>query len=388
MKILVIAESFPYKNYQVGIFIKKQVDSIKSFFSEINVISPNPYVFWDRKRKRNVVNYSYENVNVFFPKVFYIPKGYIKNFSLDFRLKAILKEIKVRKIEFDLIHIHFGTLAALLHPLKELFNKPIITSFYGYDAYINLYDKKFYEKLFMKGDLFLTLSDHMTRKLVKKGCPKQKIKKLHIGIDTDYFKPKNKNFTRMDEKIKLLLVARFAKNKGIIDALKAVYIVKNKFKDISFDIVGYGPQERKIKNEIKKLNLEKEVKLHDNRIHVNPHKLVHDFMQNCDIFILPSYTLENGESEGTPVVLMEASACEVAIVSTFHSGIPEIVINNKTGLLVPERDPKSLSGAIMKLITDPDLRKTLGKNARKHIIQNFNQKTQKHQLLDIYDKFK
>jgi len=64
--------------------------------------------------------------------------------------------------------------------------------------------------------------------------------------------------------------------------------------------------------------------------------------KECHIFILHSVTASNGDMEGTPVVLMEAQACGLPVISTYHSGVPEVVIDGKSGFLVPEKDIQAL----------------------------------------------
>ena len=76
--------------------------------------------------------------------------------------------------------------------------------------------------------------------------------------------------------------------------------------------------------------------------------------------------------EGTPVVLMEAQACGLPVVSTYHSGIPEVVKDGESGFLVPEKDVDALAEKMEYLINHPELWPKMGEAGRKHIERNYN----------------
>jgi glycosyltransferase involved in cell wall biosynthesis len=87
--------------------------------------------------------------------------------------------------------------------------------------------------------------------------------------------------------------------------------------------------------------------------------------------VLPSVVDRRGKMEGIPVALMEAMSMEVPVISTRISGIPELVIDGQTGLLVPEKDPAALADAMARLLDDEPLRQRLGRDARQHIERHF-----------------
>jgi glycosyltransferase involved in cell wall biosynthesis len=100
----------------------------------------------------------------------------------------------------------------------------------------------------------------------------------------------------------------------------------------------------------------------------------------------PSRTAADGDTEGLPTTVLEAGAYGVPVVSTFHSGIPEAVLDGTTGLLGPERDVAALSRNILRLLSDDGLRTRMGQAARVHIASNFNLATQSRRLEDLYDE--
>ncbi|MFW9904546.1 MAG: glycosyltransferase family 4 protein [Candidatus Thorarchaeota archaeon] len=388
-KLLTTSLAFPNSDNTAipGIFIKNQLDSINDSFSEVTVITPKPRKFGFLDKNPHLTDYNYNNVKVLFPKIFYIPRGGLKWFAIDKLQKSIKKVITGKKVEFDLIHAHNGIMGRSCVEISREYKKPLLTSFYGYDAYMKMYDSRYYRNLLTEATTILTLSDHMSQHFEKMGCSPYKIKKLHLGVDVNYFRPKDQQTTIEDgECVEILLVAHFVEKKGIFNAIKAFVNVFKIHKNIRLDLVGRGPLRDQIEDMILSLNLQDKIRITDNYSMSNPRQTVLNFMQNCDIFMLPSITGSTGDSEGTPVVLMEASACAKPCITTFHSGNPEVVLNNKTGIVVPEGNVEELEKALRKLITDDDLRNNLGLNGRKHIMNEFNSLIQSKKLIKIFEK--
>ena len=106
--------------------------------------------------------------------------------------------------------------------------------------------------------------------------------------------------------------------------------------------------------------------------------------QEARIFVLPSVTASKGDEEGTPVVLMEAQATGLPVISTFHSGIPEVVIHGKSGFLVPEKDVDALAERLEYLIEHPEIWPEMGKEGRKFVEKKYDIKKLNQQLVEIY----
>ena len=99
----------------------------------------------------------------------------------------------------------------------------------------------------------------------------------------------------------------------------------------------------------------------------------------------PSRTASDGETEGLPTTILESAALGRPAVSTFHSGIPEAVVDGGTGLLCPEGDRASLARAVRRLLTDDELRVRLGRQARRHVETHFDLGRQTRILEDLYE---
>ena len=99
---------------------------------------------------------------------------------------------------------------------------------------------------------------------------------------------------------------------------------------------------------------------------------------------LPSITASNGDQEGIPVVLMEAQATGLPIISTYHTGIPEVVIDGKSGFLVHEKDVDALAEKLEYLIKHPEIWPEMGRYGRKHVEEKYDIKKLNQQLVKIY----
>lgn len=269
----------------------------------------------------------------------------------------------------DIVHCHYGPMGMrALFSKKIGLNAKLSTVFHGYDlsAYLNQYGPAVYEELFESGDLFLPISDFWKKKLISLGCPENKIVVNHMGIDTQQFQtlPQEKP----NKTIKILTIARLTEKKGHRYALEAIKTVLNQVPNLEYHIAGDGPLLDDIKARVSGLGIEEHVTFHGQ---VNATEAL-DLYKNTDIFLLPSVTSSKGDMEGIPIVLMEAMACQKPVVTTQHSGIPELVMHQKTGFTVPEKNPEAIAKIIIELAGNEPLRIKVGQNAQAFIKENFN----------------
>ena len=297
--------------------------------------------------------------------------------SLILDLKLAYFATIMSRIDIDLIHAHFGFIGNYGLRLKQLINKPLITSFYGIDAAIA--DTDTYTELFSICKIITVLSNDMKNDLLNLGCPEDKIIIHHLGINLKKFSY-SERYKDSTEKIHFLSVGRFVEKKGMMYTIKAFYYLQLEYNNIELSIIGDGEMKHEIETLINNLEIQDKVIL------LGSHSLgeVINEMHKSHIFILPSITAKNGDKEGTPTVLMEAQATGIPVISTYHAGIPEIVINKKTGYLVEERDSCSLYKIMKYLVDQPRLWNKLGKNGRNHVKENYNISNQVDKLEFIY----
>ena len=108
--------------------------------------------------------------------------------------------------------------------------------------------------------------------------------------------------------------------------------------------------------------------------------------KDADMFILPCIVIESGDRDGIPVAMMEAMAMELPVISTNVSGIPELVEDGVSGMLVPPKDEKAIADAIVTLCKDEELRVGMGEKGRKIIEREFNITFEAEKLLGVFDK--
>lgn len=341
----------------------------------------NPFVF-----TLNILNtdqFPFPEIHMALYKPYFIG-NLISRFGRNILGRDFKVESMVKKFNISLIHAHFGPDGYHLLPVKKKTGIPLITTFYGYDMSMLPRQeewKKKYQELFEFGDLFLVEGSHMEKELVRIGCPEEKIKIQHIAIDPENIPFRLRTPKAEGEKVIILFCGRFSEKKGLLYALKAVSEVIKSFPSIEFRIVGDGELRQEVDDYIKSANISGWVKL----LGMKSHDDVIKELNNADIFLHPSVTASDGDSEGgAPTIIIEAEAAGLPVVSTFHADIPEVVIDGKTGFLVKERDVLAIAEKLEYLIKNQELWQGLGKNGREHIRRNYDISKEVKKLEDIY----
>ena len=333
---------------------------------------------------------SLESKNKFIKPISFLNRVFNKLFSFHPIFYYYLKKDKP-----NLVHAHFGPSGYSFLKYKKAFKLLLITTFYGYDlSMLPIQHPKWkakYRKLFKEGEIFLTEGSHMKKCLIELGCPEKKITVQHLGIDLDKIKFIPRKISE-DKKIRILIAASFREKKGIPYAIEAFGIVKKAYPNLKLRLTLVGDsngsskgesEKKKILKMIKKYNLKECVKI----LGYQPHSiLIKEFYKN-HIFLHPSVHASSGDTEGgAPVSIIEASASGMPILSTTHCDIPEIVINGKSGYLVPERDIEALVAKLKVFVCNPEKWEEMGKEGSLHIEKNYNIKKQVQRLEEVYDK--
>lgn len=296
---------------------------------------------------------------VFFPKSVYIAR--------------LSKEYGIRHI-----HAHYAThpaLAALV--ISELTGITFSFTAHAHDIFVhkNMLDEKINRAQFV-----VTISQFNKNYLLKlfPDTPPDKIKIVDYGIEldryqSDYSSNKRKNFS-------ILCVASLQPYKGLQYLIKACFLLKKRIGPFVCNIIGEGKQKKYLDTLISDLDLEDCVHLLGGK----RQDVVTELMKEYDIFVLPSIIADNGQMEGKPNALIEAMACGLPVVSTNISGIPELVEDGVTGLLVSPREERALADAIVKLNRNETLRKDMGKRGRERVATGFEIKTNVEKLSYLF----
>ena len=214
-------------------------------------------------------------------------------------------------------------------------------------------------KLLQTSDRVTTVSGSIAQELKKYYMDTNKIFIIGNGVDEKLFVPAQNDIENKNKYI--MYAGRIDREKGLFDLIECAKSICNQRPDVLFLLAGSGPDFDPLKKKAKKLGLQ------DKFIflgQVGRDQLVRLY-QNSTVFAFPSY------HEGIPTVLLEAMACGLPIIATNVRGNRDLIIPGKNGILVPPRSPKEIADAILKLLDDDNMRKELGKNARKTIEEKF-----------------
>lgn len=297
--------------------------------------------------------------------------------SLSLELLYILIPFLSKK--FDIIQCHFGTNGNIGVYLKQMGLKAkLITMFHGCDIRAGIKKgKNIYSHLFKYGDCFLAISDYNYKNLIRFGASPQKIIFHPVGIDVKKFSCVwRSTIVEPPETIIILTVARLVEEKGLQYGIQAInkLLKKNPKLHLEYHIIGGGKLEGQLRKQAEDLNLDEVVRFHGPM----EQEGVITSMQKAHIFLLPSIT------EALPVVLMEAQAVGIPVIATNVGSVSQIVIDGKSGFLVPERDTDALVKRLNYLIEHPELWTDMGRCGRKYVEEKYDIKKLNQKLVEIY----
>ena len=181
----------------------------------------------------------------------------------------------------------------------------------------------------------------------------------------------------------LLAVGRFVGKKGYQYLFRGCEILRNKGVDFHLDMVGDGNRLNELKRLSSSLGLASYVTFHG----FQPYDQIPKYFRQADFFIMPSIIDSSGDRDGIPTVLLEALLYYVPVVATPVSGIPELVEDGVTGLLVPPKDPDAIAEAVLQLISDQDIGATMAKNGHDKVVNLFNAQQNHQHVLALYNKY-
>jgi colanic acid/amylovoran biosynthesis glycosyltransferase len=299
-------------------------------------------------------------------------------------LRLLFRSIPLleRERPFDIIHCQFATLGRRVVSLlpARTRNHKIVTSIRGADVTAVL--KKhpgIYHELFREGHLFLPVCEFLKERLIQEGCAEKKIVVHYSGIDCSKFEYLQRR-RESGELTKVLTVARLMEKKGVAFAIEAVAALLAKGEQIEYRVVGDGPLRGDLEQMIERMGIERQVKLLGWKTHEDVKRL----LEESHVLVAPSLTSDGGDQEGIPNVIKEAMATGLPVISTFHSGIPELVTDGVMGLLVPERDADSLAGSLEYLIRHPEICSEMGLAGRRQVEQKFDIRRLNKELEELY----
>jgi colanic acid/amylovoran biosynthesis glycosyltransferase len=283
---------------------------------------------------------------------------------------------------FDVVHCHFGPngiRAAALREIGAIKTRALITSFYGYDLSEFIRGPNPYSRLFRQGELFLPLSEKMRDRLIAIGCPEERILIQRLGVASADFPASSSRGGAGP--VRIVSVARLVEKKGIEFGIRAVArLAEAAVGGVQYTIVGDGPLRPVLERMIRSLGMQDAVVMAGWR----DRAAVRTYLAEADILLAPSVTSATGDEEGTPTAILEAMASGLPVVSTFHAGIPELVKDGVSGMLVRERDVEATAAAVSILVQDLNLRRSMGLTGRAFVSERHDIERLNGRLLEIY----
>jgi colanic acid/amylovoran biosynthesis glycosyltransferase len=315
----------------------------------------------------------------------FISKLYNKALRL-YRDKNYVHYVKKNIGEVDLIHAHFAHVGWNDLKLKKLLNVPYIVSFYGYDYESIPYKfpiwKKRYTELFQKADLIIAEGQFGANKLIEMGCPVNKVRVCHLGVDVDLIPVTSRN--KQQDELSLIQIAAIREKKGQVYSIKAFIKLLPICPNMHLTIVGED-QDNQLDYFKSLIPLEYEDKItFVDRIDFST---LYSYLNSFQVFIHPScYSAERDCEGGAPIVLLDAQATGMPVIATTHCDIPDEVIHEETGLLTAEKDVEALSDSIRAFYKmDQSKYDTYVTKCRKHIEKHYDVKYCGKNMRSVYD---
>lgn len=285
-----------------------------------------------------------------------------------------------------LIHAHFGADACEAIPLAKMLDLPLIATFHGYDATRNdeglrqtRHGRTYLRhrpQLYKHADLFLAVSEFISKRVREQGFPAEKVRVQYIGVDLEQFRPANGQVRERQ----VLFVGRLVEKKGCSFLIDAMSEIQKVLPDVELIVIGDGPERQNLEAQAKRF-------LRKYRfLGVQPPADVRKWMQKASIFCVPSITALDGDAEGLPIVFAEANACGLPVVSFESGGTGEAVAHGETGFLSPERDWRQLTEHLLLLLKNQPLLEQFSRAGRLRAEQKFDLQKQTVGLEKIYEE--
>jgi colanic acid/amylovoran biosynthesis glycosyltransferase len=280
---------------------------------------------------------------------------------------------------YDVLHAHFGPVGECFRFARQLWKAPLVISFHGYDfsTVPRREGRDCYARLFGDADLITVNSDYTRAEVQKLGCPETKLCKLPVGFDPGAFEFKERWAAGP---IRLLTVARLVEIKGHEFCLRAIAEARRRHPELCYDIVGDGPQRKKLEALTDELKLRDIVTFHGTQL--GP--ALKPLLDAAHLFALCSVSVE-GDREGQGLALLEAQACGLPVIATRHGALPEGMVDGQSGWLVPERDVSALAGRIGFALDHADEWPAMGRAGRRFVEERFDIRELNRQLVSHYE---
>ncbi len=308
-----------------------------------------------------------------------------------FDIKAILSLYKfIKKEKFDIVHTNLLKADLIGRIIARFLKVPVILSTeHGIHTwqvkgkFWGIIIKRLYQFSAKFAKYIIVVSKSVRQDLLKNNLPENKIKLIYNGVDTDYFSTMPKDEKEKmhsylsDEKFDNLIgvVGNIVPLKGHSYFIDAIPLILEKHPSTMVVFIGEGPLREDLEEKVNQKKLSKNVKFLGELYSILPKMIA-----SMDLFVQPSLI----ESFGLAVA--EAQSCAIPVVASKTGGIPEIILDEKTGFLVAPGNPEQIAEKVNFLLDNPEKSVEMGREGRKHIIDNFNIERTAEAYYAIYDE--
>ncbi|MEV6300548.1 glycosyltransferase [Actinoplanes sp. NPDC051861] len=280
----------------------------------------------------------------------------------------------------DLVHAHFGGDGFLVSGSARRLGVPLVVTVHGHDVtrqpqsagIKGLRYRRNLRTVFDRAALVVAVSEVIRSRAVACGADPARVRVHYTGV------PVPETLPMLPKRWDVVFVGRFVAKKGVDDLLTALSGMHSPRPRALF--IGDGPLEAQTRARAEDLRLDATF------MGGQPPATVQRHLAESRMLVAPSKTAPDGDTEGLPTTILEAAALGLPVIGTRHSGIPEAVVHEETGLLVGEARPAELGAAMSRLLGDAELRRRLGGQARRRVTTSFNLREQTRGLELLYDE--
>jgi colanic acid/amylovoran biosynthesis glycosyltransferase len=289
---------------------------------------------------------------------------------------VLAREARLRAISH--LHAHFATAATTVARLAARFaGLPYTFTAHAKDIFHESVRPADLRRKLADAAVAVTVSDYNIAYLRESYGPAARhVRRIYNGLDLERFPYRSPR----ERPPRIVGVGRLVEKKGFVDLIEACAILADEGRRFTCRIVGAGEQEVELRARIAGLGLEDRVELLGPR----PQSELVRLVQGAAVLAAPCVVGADGNRDGLPTVLLEAMALGTPCVSTDVTGIPEVIRDRETGLMVPQRDPAALAGSIGRLLEEPDLRVRLAERARRLVEEEFDVNHNAAQLREVF----
>jgi len=285
----------------------------------------------------------------------------------------------MRRKKCNLVHYHDAHSAAIGAAAAKLAKVPVrvLSRRVDFPLKKNLLSRLKYGRDL---DAIISISEGVKKVLEESGIDPKIIKVIPSGIDfTPFREAKNSDYLRRElyfapDDFLVGIVAHLADHKGHKYLIQAAEILKKESPKIKIIIVGEGPLHMELKEQVEQIHVE------DMVFFLGFREDIPQILASLDVFVLSSYL------EGMGTSILDAMACRLPVVATKVGGIPEVVIEGETGLLVPPKRPPSLAKAILTLYNNKEQAEKMGKKGYQLVHEKFSAESMADRIIDLYDQ--